>query len=58
MQTGFRTKPLIAALDDSLRLQVRRPIGLVLGSGFEGKPQLVATLADRYRLLGNGRRDV
>lgn len=54
METGFRTKPLIAALDELASSASSPPIGLVLGSGFEGKPRLVATLADRYRLLGNG----
>jgi predicted ATP-grasp superfamily ATP-dependent carboligase len=50
MQTGFRTKPLIAALSDLLAQT--NPIGLVLGSGFEDKPRLVAALASRFRLLG------
>jgi uncharacterized protein len=52
MQTGFRTKPLIAALDDLSRSADSPPIGLVLGSGFEDKPRLVAALASRFKLLG------
>ncbi|MBS0234783.1 MAG: ATP-grasp domain-containing protein [Proteobacteria bacterium] len=52
MQTGFRTKPLIAALDELSRCSETTPIGLVLGSGFEDKPRLVAALASRHRLLG------
>ncbi|CAA2139435.1 ATP-grasp domain-containing protein [Hyphomicrobium sp. ghe19] len=54
MQTGFRTKPLIAALDDLSRSASTKPIGLVLGSGFEDKPRLVAALASRFNLLGSG----
>jgi predicted ATP-grasp superfamily ATP-dependent carboligase len=53
MQTGFRTKPLIAALNDLSRSARQTPVGLVLGSGFEDKPRLVAALAPRFRLLGS-----
>jgi uncharacterized protein len=53
METGFRTKPLIAALDDLTRSASSKPIGLVLGSGFEDKPRLVAALASRFKLLGS-----
>lgn len=53
MQTGFRTKPLIAALEDLARSSARKPIGLVLGSGFEDKPRLVAALGSRFKLLGS-----
>jgi predicted ATP-grasp superfamily ATP-dependent carboligase len=53
MQTGFHTKPLVRALDALASAAQRPPIGLVLGSGFEDKPRLVAVLAGRYRLLGS-----
>jgi predicted ATP-grasp superfamily ATP-dependent carboligase len=53
METGFRTKPLIAALNGLASSAGAPPIGLVLGSGFEDKPRLIAALAARYRLLGN-----
>jgi predicted ATP-grasp superfamily ATP-dependent carboligase len=53
MATGFRTKPLIAALDSLAAAAPSPPVGLVLGSGFEDKPRLIAALAGRYRLLGN-----
>ena len=56
MQTGFRTKPLIAALEDLSRSAQSKPIGLVLGSGLEDKPRLVAALASRFNLLGSGDR--
>ncbi len=52
MQTGFRTKPLISALTDVSQSAKTPPIGLVLGSGFEDKPRLVAALAGRFKLLG------
>jgi predicted ATP-grasp superfamily ATP-dependent carboligase len=54
METGFRTKPLLAALNELTSSVSSRPLGLVLGSGFEDKPRLIAVLAGRYRLLGNG----
>ncbi len=52
MQTGFHTKPLIAALNDLSQSASTLPIGLVLGSGFEDKPRLVGALASRFKLLG------
>lgn len=51
---GFRKKQLCAALDALIEAAPRRPVGLVLGSGFEDTPKLVAALAKRYTLLGNG----
>lgn len=53
MATGFRTKPLIAALGALAASAATPPVGLVLGSGFEDKPRLIAALASRYSLLGN-----
>jgi predicted ATP-grasp superfamily ATP-dependent carboligase len=53
MQTGFRTKPLVRALDELASASRAPPIGLVLGSGLEDKPRLVASLQNRYRLLGS-----
>ncbi len=50
---GFRARPLLAALDRLAAQAARQPVGLVLGSGFEDTPKLVATLAKRYRLIGN-----
>jgi predicted ATP-grasp superfamily ATP-dependent carboligase len=50
---GFRTKPLIAALEDLAQTADTPPIGLVLGSGFEDRPKLIASLARRFPLLGN-----
>ncbi len=49
---GFRTKPVVAALERLSASAASPPIGLVLGSGFEDKTRLVAALASRYRLLG------
>ena len=53
MVTGFRTKPLVAALEEINRSAAGKPIGLVLGSGLEDKTRLIATLASRFRLLGS-----
>lgn len=53
-QTGFRHRPLLAALDALHRQAAQPVIGLVLGSGFEAAPKLAAALAKRYPLLGNG----
>jgi predicted ATP-grasp superfamily ATP-dependent carboligase len=53
METGFRTKPLIAALEDLSRSTSSKPIGLVLGSGFEDKPRLINALGTRFKLLGS-----
>jgi predicted ATP-grasp superfamily ATP-dependent carboligase len=53
MATGFRTKPLLAALNALASAAKTPPVGLVIGSGFEDKPRLIAALASRYRLLGN-----
>lgn len=50
---GFRAKPLFAALAELERSTERAPIGLILGSGFEDRPKLIAALARRYRLIGN-----
>ena len=50
---GFRAKPLIAALETLAAGAPRAPIGLVLGSGFEDRPKLIASLARRFSLLGN-----
>jgi predicted ATP-grasp superfamily ATP-dependent carboligase len=52
MRTGFKTKPVLAALDALASAASSPPVGLVLGSGFEDKPKLIAALARRFRLLG------
>ena len=52
MARGFRAKPLIAALDDLVARAPAKPIGLVLGSGFEDKPRLWDLLDRRYGVLG------
>ena len=52
VQTGFRPRPLLDALA-TLAAHAPSPIaGLVLGSGFECSPSLVARLTARFRLLG------
>ena len=41
----------LAALDD-LAAQAGRPVGLILGSGFEDTPDLIGRLAAQHRLIG------
>jgi predicted ATP-grasp superfamily ATP-dependent carboligase len=48
---GFREPELMAALE---RLAAQHaPIGIVCGTGFEDRPQVLAQLARRWRLYGN-----
>jgi predicted ATP-grasp superfamily ATP-dependent carboligase len=51
---GFRAKPVFSALADLEAAAQSPPIGLVLGSGFEDRPKLIAALSRRFRLIGNG----
>ncbi len=53
MATGFRTKPVVAALSQLSQAARSKPLGLVIGSGFEDKPRLVAALASRFHVLGS-----
>jgi len=49
---GFREPELMAALE---RLAARHPpAGIVCGTGFEDRPQLLAQIERRWRLYGNG----
>lgn len=52
VRTGFRAKPLVAALDALITQAPAKPVGLVLGSGFEDRPKLIDSLDKRYRLIG------
>ncbi|MEJ1160822.1 ATP-grasp domain-containing protein [Prosthecomicrobium sp. N25] len=54
LRTGFRRRSLLAALERLAAGAPSPPIGLVLGSGFEDRPGLIARLAARFRLLGSG----
>ena len=49
---GIQAGPLVNALDELCEKADGNPIGLVLGSGFEDKTKLMATLDQRYRLIG------
>ena len=49
---GFRGKPLATALARLAKSAPSKPIGLVLGSGFEDRPKLIANLDDTFRILG------
>lgn len=53
LRTGFRARTLVPALEDLTAAAPGTPIGLVLGSGFEDCPRLIATLSRHFNLLGN-----
>jgi len=53
VQVGFTFRPLLAALESLADAAPSPPIGLVLGTGFECNPRLVAKLAERFTLIGN-----
>ena len=55
---GIRAKPVFSALADLEAAAPSPPIGLVLGSGFEDRPKLIAALSRRFRLIGNGAETV
>ncbi|MGA7489011.1 MAG: ATP-grasp domain-containing protein [Xanthobacteraceae bacterium] len=49
---GMCSDRIVAALEDLAR--VRKPAGIVCGTGFEDRPELLVAIARRWRLLGNG----
>ncbi len=49
---GFKSRTLISVLDALIDASKTKPIGIVLGSGFEDKPMLWDALDRRYRILG------
>src|SRR5215831_11041469 len=49
---GFRERELTQALERLAAQHV--PIGIVCGTGFEDRPQMLARLAQRWPLFGNG----
>ncbi|KAA2237500.1 ATP-grasp domain-containing protein [Salinarimonas soli] len=49
---GAEGESVDAVLDELAKAAGDHPLGLVLGSGFEGAPHVVARLARRFRLLG------
>src|SRR5690349_23087433 len=53
---GMDGKRLLPALEKLARS--RHPIGVVCGTGFEDRPQLLARIGERWRLLGNDPRTV
>jgi uncharacterized protein len=52
LENGFEGGPLITALDELSAHVDGNPLGLVLGSGFEDRTKLMATLDQRYGLIG------
>ncbi|KQP74596.1 tetrahydromethanopterin C1 transfer protein [Methylobacterium sp. Leaf111] len=49
---GLAGDALVARLDELASLGSEKPLGIVLGSGFEAAPALMRAIAGRYRLLG------
>ncbi|MDX2257973.1 MAG: ATP-grasp domain-containing protein [Hyphomicrobiaceae bacterium] len=49
---GFAGAQVLRAVEELLARSPREPVGLVTGAGFEDRPQLLAALAQRVRLLG------
>ncbi|WP_181704119.1 ATP-grasp domain-containing protein [Chthonobacter albigriseus] len=52
LRCGFRRAALMPAIETALRAAAVEPVGIVLGSGFEDRTRLVASLAARWSLLG------
>src|SRR5262249_13157119 len=48
---GMKEEALLAAFETLGK--ARRPIGVVCGTGFEDRTQLLARIGERWRLLGN-----
>ncbi len=53
VRQGFEAKTLFAALDGLVDCAPSPPVGIVLGSGFEDRPKLIASLDARYGILGS-----
>jgi len=53
---GMEEQSLLAAFD--MLSRSRQPIGVVCGAGFEDRPQLLARIGQRRRLLGNDAQTV
>lgn len=54
LRRGFRWKSLAPALEVLAESAPSPPLGVVYGSGFEDRPGLLAKIAERWPLLGNG----
>jgi uncharacterized protein len=52
LEHGIEENSLVGALQTLS--ERRRPLGVVCGGGFEDRTQLLARLAERWRLFGNG----
>ncbi|MDJ0513220.1 MAG: ATP-grasp domain-containing protein, partial [Methyloceanibacter sp.] len=50
---GFQWETLEPILEDLCARTPSRPLGLVYGSGFEDRPQILDRIAERWPLLGN-----
>jgi predicted ATP-grasp superfamily ATP-dependent carboligase len=54
LKRGFRWKALVPALEALAEAAPSPLLGVVYGSGFEDRPTLLARIAERWPLLGNG----
>ncbi len=52
LASGIGDRDLIDALH--ILGEGREPVGVVYGTGFEDRPELLSRIAERWRLLGNG----
>lgn len=58
LSNGLEAGPLWDALEALTEERSEPPMGLVWGAGFEDRPALLAALARRFALLGNGAAQV
>jgi predicted ATP-grasp superfamily ATP-dependent carboligase len=54
LKGGFQWKSLAPALEALAEVAPSPPLGVVYGAGFEDRPTLLAKIAERWPLLGNG----
>ncbi len=52
LSRGMRCSDLVKALECLARQ--REPVGIVCGTGFEDRPELLACIGQRWKLFGNG----
>lgn len=54
LEQGILAGPLLESLEALAADEETQPVGLVYGAGFEDRPDLLARLAERWTVLGNG----
>ncbi len=53
VQTGFKRKQLLGALQQLVAQAPNKPIGIVLGAGFECSPKLIKAIDKDFNIIGN-----